>query len=53
MATNEPMETTVNEFAEFDRVATQIMDTFGPLIRQLIERRDALLRELQAMKDDY
>ena len=53
MATNEPMETPVNEFAEFDRVATQITDTFEPLIQQLIERRDALLRELQEMKDDY
>ena len=53
MATNEPMEAPVNEFAEFDRVATEIKDTFEPLIRQLIERRDALLRELQGMKDDY
>ena len=53
MATNEPMEAPVNEFAEFDRVATEIMDTFEPLIRQLIERRDALLRELQEMKEDY
>ena len=53
MATNEPMEAPVNEFAQFDRVATQITDTFEPLIRQLIERRDALLRELQEMKDDY
>ena len=53
MATNEPMEAPVNEFAEFDRVAIQIMDTFEPLIRQLIERRDALLRELQEMKDKY
>ena len=53
MATNEPMEAPVNEFAQFDRVAIEIMDTFEPLIRQLIERRDALLRELQEMKDDY
>ena len=53
MATNEPMEAPVNEFADFDRVATQIIDTFEPLIRQLIERRDALLRELKEMKDDY
>ena len=53
MATNEPMEVPVNEFAQFDRVAIQIMDTFEPLIRQLIERRDALLRELQEMKDKY
>ena len=47
------MEAPVNKFAQFDRVATRITDTFEPLIRQLIERRDALLRELQAMKDDY
>ena len=53
MATNEPMEAPVNEFAEFDRVAIQIMDTFELLIRQLIERRDALLWELQEMKDKY
>ena len=53
MATNEPMEAPVNEFAQFDRVATQIMDMFEPLIRQLIERRDALLRELQELKDYY
>ena len=53
MATNEPMEAPVNEFAEFDRVATQIMDTFEPLIQQLIERRDSLLRQLQEMKDKY
>ena len=53
MATNEPMEAPVNEFAEFDRIAIQITDTFEPLIQQLIERRDALLRELQEMKDDY
>ena len=53
MATNEPMEAPMNEFAQFDRVAIQIMDTFEPLIQQLIERRDALLRELQEMKDKY
>ena len=31
MATNESMEAPVNEFAEFDRVVTQIMDTFERL----------------------
>ena len=51
MATN--IEAAVNEFAQFDRVATQIMNTFEPLIRQLIARRDALLRELEAMKKNY
>ena len=53
MATNEPMEAPVNEFTQFDRVATQIMDTFDSLIGQLIERRDALLTELQQMKEEY
>ena len=53
MATNEPMQAAVNEFAYFDCVATQILDTFEPLIRQLTARRDALLRELQDMKEDY
>ena len=53
MATNEPMVAEVNEFEKFDRVATQILNTFEPLIQQLIARRDALLRKLQDMKDDY
>ena len=53
MATNEPMQAAMNEFAYFDRVATQILDTFEPLIRQLTARRDALLRELQDMKEKY
>ena len=53
MATNEPMQAAVNEFTYFDRVATQILNTFEPLIRQLIARRDALLRELQDMKEKY
>ena len=53
MATNEPMQAAVNEFADFDRVATQILNTFEPLIRQLTARRDALLRELQDMKENY
>ena len=53
MATNEPIQAAVNEFSDFDLVATQILDTFEPLIRQLTARRDALLRELQDMKEDY
>ena len=53
MATNEPIAAAVNEFAQLDRVATRIMDTFESLIRQLIERRDTLLRELQDLKDNY
>ena len=53
MATNEPIQAAINEFAYFDRVATQILDRFEPLIRQLTTRRDALLRELQDMKEKY
>ena len=53
MATNEPMLAEVNEFEQFDLVATQILNTFEPLIQQLIARRDALLRKLQDMKEDY
>ena len=53
MATNEPMVAEVNEFEMFDLVATQILNTFEPLIQQLIARRDALLRKLQDMKEDY
>ena len=53
MATNEPMVAEVNEFEQFDLVATQILNTFEPLIQQLIARRDALLRKLQDMKVDY
>ena len=51
MATNEPAEVEMN--TQFDRVATQILDTFEPLIRQLIARRDALLKELQDLRDAY
>ena len=43
----------VNEFEQFDLVAKQILNTFEPLIQQLIARRDALLRKLQDMKEDY
>ena len=53
MATNQPMLAEVNEFEKFDLVAKQILNTFEPLIQQLIARRDALLRKLQDMKEDY
>ena len=53
MARNESIEAAVEDSPQFDRVATQILDTLEPLIRQLVARRDALLRELQDMKDDY
>ena len=53
MARNESIEAAVKDAAQFDHVATQILDTLEPLIRQLKARRDALLRGLQEMKDDY
>ena len=53
MATNMPMNESTNEFARFDNVATDIVNTFELLIVQLSARRDALLRELQLMKENY
>ena len=48
MAKNEP-----EKFAIFDQAARHIMDTFEFLIKQLIERRNDLLKILQDMKDEY
>ena len=53
MATNMPINEPTNEFARFDGVATDIINTFQLLINQLIARRDALLRELQQKKENY
>ena len=53
MATDMPINESANEFARFDYVATDITNTFELLIVQLTERRDALLRELQRMKENY
>ena len=53
MATNIPINEPTNEFALFDFVATDITNTFELLIVQLTARRDALLRELQVMKENY
>ena len=53
MATNIPINEPTNEFALFDRVATNITNTFELLIVQMTARRDALLRELQVMKENY
>ena len=53
MATIMPINESANEFALFDSVATDITNTFELLIVQLTERRDALLRELQRMKENY
>ena len=53
MATNMPIHESANEFAQFDYVATDITNTFEYLIVQLIARREALLTELQQMKENY
>ena len=53
MATNIPINEPTNEFALFDCVATDITNTFELLIVQLTARRDALLRKLQVMKENY
>ncbi|KAI6661809.1 PEP-CTERM domain protein [Oopsacas minuta] len=53
MATNQLIIEPVNELAQFDYVATQIMNRFDLLIKQLIARRDALLGKLKDMKDAY
>ena len=41
------------KFEKFDSIETQILNTFEPLIQKLIARRDALLRKLRDMKEDY
>ena len=53
MATNMPMNEPTNKLARFDSAATDILNTFELLIVQLTARRDALLRELQLMKENY
>ena len=53
MATNLPPNVPLNSFAQFDAVAIEIAQTFGPLIAQLIARRDALLLELSQLRVDY
>ena len=53
MATNQPTNEPVNQFHLYDIVATEIENTFNPLIEQLIARKDALLIKLQTMKEDF
>ena len=53
MATNQPTNEPVYQFHLYDFVATEIENTFNPLIEQLIARRDALLTKLQTMKEDF
>ena len=53
MATNLPTNVPTNPMTQFDTVATQIHQTFDPLIAQLIARRDALLFKLSQLRQDY
>ena len=53
MATNLPINLLNNQIARFDSVATQINQTFDPLIADLIARRDSLLLKLSQLREDY
>ena len=53
MATNLPPDVLFNPLAQFDAVATEIVQTFELLIAQLIARRDALLHKLSQLREDY
>ena len=53
MATNLPSNEPTNPMTQFDTVATQIHQTFDPLIAQLIARRDALLLKLSQLRQEY
>ena len=53
MATNLPTNVPTNPMTQFDTVATQIHQTFDPLIAQLIARRDALLLKLSQLRQEY
>ena len=53
MATNLPTNVPTNPMIQFDTVATQIHQTFDPLIAQLIARQDALLLKLSQLRQEY
>ena len=53
MATNLPTNVPTNPMRQFDTVATQIHQTFDPLIAQLIARRNALLLKLSQLRHEY
>ena len=53
MATNLPTNVPTNPMTQFDTVATQIHQTFDPVIAQLITRRDALLLKLSQLRQEY
>ena len=53
MATNLPENVTFDKLVQFDKVATEIHQTFESLINQLIARRDALLQRAHELREDY
>ena len=53
MVTNLPTNIPTNLLTQFDTVATQIHQTFDPLIALLIGRRDALLLKLSQLRQEY
>ena len=54
MATNLPTENVVYDtMAHFDRVAAKIEITFNQLIAQLIGRKEALLRKVLQLREDF
>ena len=53
MATNLPTNVPTNPMTQFDTVATQIHQTFDPLIAQLIARRNTLLLKLSQLRQEY
>ena len=54
MATNLPTENVAYDtMAHFDRVAAQIEITFNQLIDQLIGRKEALLRKVLQLREDF
>ena len=53
MATNLPTNVPTNPMTQFDTAATQMHQTFDPLIAQLIARRDALLLKLSQLRQEY
>ena len=53
MVTNLPTNVPTNPMTQFDTVATQIRQTFDPLIAQLIARRDSLLLKLSQLRQEY
>ena len=53
MATNMPTNILTNPMTQFDTLATQIHQTFDPLIAQLIARRNALLLKLSQLRQEY